>query len=112
MADFIDAFDHEHSLLGAILFRREARRDRTSGAEYSLWNPATRSERTDREARGVTRRETFSATTIRAFAYRLGTVRVYQTILRQHRHHRRKIAPEQFASLAHRRPGNRAARLP
>jgi len=36
IADFIDAFDHEHSSLGAVLFRREARRDRSRGAQYPL----------------------------------------------------------------------------
>src|ERR1051325_5266021 len=106
MEDFIDAIDHEHSSPRVVLFRREAWRNRSGGAEYSLWNPATRSEWTDREARGVTRRETLSATTVHAFAYRLGVVRVYQAVLRQHRSRRRKIAPEQFAAIARRRPGD------
>src|SRR5439155_6155551 len=110
-ADFIDPFDHEHSSPRVVLFRRETRRYRGGSAQHPLWHPATCSERPDREARGVAWHQAVSATTIRAFACRLGAIRVYQTVLRQRCDRRRKATPEQVAAIAHCRAIDRVARL-
>jgi len=64
IGDFIDAFDHEHSSLGAVLFRRKTRRHRSRGAQYPLRHPTTCSERADCEARGVAGHQAVSATTV------------------------------------------------
>ena len=82
MADFIDAFDHEHSSPRVVLFRRETRRHRSRGAQYSVWHSATGGQRTNRETGRVTWHQAVSAAAIRALARGRGAFRVHQTVLR------------------------------
>src|SRR2546430_7616744 len=50
-------------------------------------------------------------TLFRSFVCRRGTIRVYQTVLRQRGDRRRKASSEQVATVAHCRAVNRVARL-
>src|SRR5438105_15468627 len=111
MADFIDAFDHEHSSPRTVLFRRKTRRHRSRGAQYPLRHPTACGERADCEAGRVVSHQAVSATTIRAFAFGAGTIRVYQAVFRQHRVRGCKAASEQVAALTHSCTVDRAPRL-
>jgi DNA-binding transcriptional LysR family regulator len=71
------------------------------GTQHPLWYPAACSERPDREAGGVTWHEAVSTTTMRAFAYGRGTIRVYQTVFPQRRDRQWEATSEQVATVAH-----------
>jgi len=112
IADFIDAFDHEHSSLGAVLFRRETRRHWSCGAQYPLRNPTPavsgQIAKLEESLRGT---KLFQR---RPFALSPAGVELFefnQTVLRQHRDRQCKATSEQVAAIAHSRAVDRAARL-
>jgi LysR substrate binding domain-containing protein len=59
MTDFIDAFDHEHSSSGVVLFHRETWRHRGSSAEHSLRHPATGGQWANCQTGRITQHEAF-----------------------------------------------------
>src|SRR6476646_10568912 len=50
---------YEHSSFGVVLLRRQTRRHRSSGAQYSLRHSATGRQRANRQTGGITRHKAF-----------------------------------------------------